>query len=82
MRGWRFDSTLVSQEKVEFDQFETPIKDIKFIESLMLDADEKYVQLKKEKFNKATSETITNIVVIKLKNAANVEHEIVVTYTQ
>ena len=77
-----FDSTLISQEQVEFDQFETPIKDIKFIESLMLDADEKSFKYKKENPEANTSETITNIVVIKLKNAANIEREIVVTYTQ
>ena len=76
------DSTLVSQKKVEFDQFETPIADIKFMESLMLDADEKSLQFKKENPEANTSETITNIVVIKLKNAANIEREIVVTYTQ
>ena len=76
------DSTLVSQKKVEFDQFKTPIADIKFIELLMLDADEKSLQYKKENPEANTSETITNIVVIKLKNAANIEREIVVTYTQ
>ena len=76
------DSTLVSQKEVEFDQFETPIADIKFIESHMLDADEKSLQYKKENPEANTSETITNIVVIKLKNAANIEREIVVTYTQ
>ena len=77
-----FDSTLVSQEKVEFVQFKTPIKDVKFIESLMLDADERYFQYKKENPEANTSGTNTNIVVIKLKNAANIEREIVVTYTQ
>ena len=76
------DTTLVSQKEVEFDQFETPIADIKFIESLMLDADEKSLQYKKENPEKNTSGTNTNIVVIKLKNAANIEREIVVTYTQ
>ena len=76
------DSTLVSQMEVEFDHFETPIADIKFIESLMLDADEKSPQYKKENHEDKKSETITNIVVIKLKNAANIEREIVVTYTQ
>ena len=76
------DSTLVSKENVEFDQFETPIKDVKFIESLMLDSDEKLLQYKKEIPEEKISKAITNIVVIKLKNAANVEREIVVTYTQ
>ena len=76
------DSTLVSQKKVEFGQFETPIADIKFIESLMLFADEKSLQYKKENPEEKKSETITNILVIKLKNAANIEREIVMTYTQ
>ena len=76
------DSTLISQKKVEFDQFKTPISDIKFIELLMLDADEKFLQYKKENPEENTSETNTNIIVIKLKNAANIEREIVVTYTQ
>ena len=76
------DSALVAQKKVEFDQFKTPISDIKFMELLMLDADEKFLQYKKENPEENTSETNTNIVVIKLKNAANIEREIVVTYTQ
>ena len=76
------DSTLVSQDKVNFDQFETPISDIKFIESLILDADEKSIQYNKETPEAVTAGTNTKIVVIKLKNAANIEREIVVTYTQ
>ena len=76
------DSTLVSKNKIEFDQFKTSISDVKFIESLMLNADEKYLQFKKENHKEKTSEANTNIVVIKLKNAANIEREIVVTYTQ
>ena len=45
------DSTLVSKNKIEFDQFKTSISDIKFIESLMLNADEKYLQYKKDNHN-------------------------------
>ena len=48
----------------------------------MLDADEKFLQYKKETPEEKKSETITNILVIKLKNAANIEREIVMTYTQ
>ena len=48
----------------------------------MLDADEKSPQHNKEDLEEKISKTITNIVVIKLKNAANVEREIIVTYTQ
>ena len=40
------------------------------------------IEESKETPEEKKSETITNIVVIKLKNAANIEREIVVTYTQ
>ena len=76
------DSTLISQEKVDFEQLKNPITDVRFLESLMLDANEKTQQYKKQNPKIQTSEIITNIVVIKLKNAANVEREIILTYTQ
>ena len=76
------DSTLISQEKVDFEQFKTTIMDVQFLESLMLDADEKTQEYKRQNHKIQTSEIITNIVVIKLKNAANVEREIILTYTQ
>lgn len=75
------DSTLISKEKMEFETFETPIENVKFLESLMLDADETSLQYKEDISVENTSATTTNIVVIKLKNAANVEREIIVTYT-
>ena len=76
------DSTIISKQNIEFNVIKTPITDTKFLESLMLDADEKTFEYKKEQHPEQSVETITNIVVIKLKNAANIEREIVVTYTQ
>ena len=43
---------------------------------------QKYQQYKIQNLEEQTSEINNTIVVIKLKNAANVEREIVVTYTQ
>ena len=48
----------------------------------MFNADEKSLQNKQENPERKTSVTISNILVIKLKNAANIEREIIVTYTQ
>ena len=76
------DSTIISKDNIEFKLIKTPITDAKFLESLMLVADEKTFEYKKEQHQEQTVETITNIVVIKLKNAANIEREIVVTYRQ
>ncbi len=76
------DSTIISKENTEFKLIKTQIKDAIFLESLMLVADEKIFEYKKEPHQEQSLEAITNIVVIKLKNAANIEREIMVTYTQ
>ena len=76
------DSTITSRENIEFEIIKTPITDIKFLESLMLDVDEKKNQYKKEYPETESTGIVTKIVVIKLKNAANIEREIIVTYTQ
>ena len=76
------DSTIISKENIEYNVIKTPITDAKFLKSLMLDADEKTFEYKKEQNQEQSVETITNVVVIKLKNAANIERKIVVTYTQ
>ena len=76
------DSTIITKDNIGFEIIKTPITDIKFLESLMLDADEKMLQYKKEQPEDQKTKVITNIVVIKLKNAANIEREIILTYTQ
>ena len=48
----------------------------------MLYVDEKILQYKQEELEEESTAKITNTVVIKLKNAANIKREIVVTYTQ
>ena len=48
----------------------------------MLEVDERDLQYEKEDTDDPSLEIITNVVVIKLKNAANVERKIILTYTQ
>jgi len=76
------DTTLISLINEEFQNFETSVTDLKYLESLMLEVDERVLQYKKDDKEELTSEKSTNVVVIKLKNASNVERKIVLTYTQ
>ena len=76
------DTTLISLINEEFQIFETSVTDIKYLESLMLEVDERDLQYEKEDRDEQSLEIITNVVVIKLKNAANVERKIILTYTQ
>ncbi|RMZ48916.1 hypothetical protein EB821_05075 [Candidatus Marinimicrobia bacterium PRS2] len=76
------DTTLISLINEEFQIFETSVTDIKYLESLMLEVDERDLQYEKEDTDEQSLEIITNVVVIKLKNAANVERKIILTYTQ
>ncbi len=76
------DTTLISLINEEFQNFETSVTDLKYLESLMLEVDERVLQYKKDDKEELTLEKSTNVVVIKLKNASNVERKIVLTYTQ
>ena len=76
------DTTLISLINEEFQNFETSVTDLKYLESLMLEVDERVLQYKKDDKEELTSEKSTNVVVIKLKNASNVERKIVLTFTQ
>lgn len=76
------DTTFISLINKEFQKYETPVMDIKYLESLMLEVDERTLQYKKEGEDDSLPEKVTNVLVIKLKNAANVEREIILTYTQ
>ena len=48
----------------------------------MLEVDERLIQYKKDEVEEVSSETTSNVVVIKLKNAANVERKLVLTYNK
>ena len=48
----------------------------------MLEVDERLIQYKKDEVEEVYSETTSNVVVIKLKNAANVERKLVLTYNK
>ena len=80
-----YDSTVVATEDNKIEKFQSQVKEIKFLELLMQNAD---IQLMKTNLYPRTNPLIrkdslkSNIVVIKLKNAVNVEREIIFTYTQ
>ena len=76
------DSTIISKENIGFEIITTPATDIKFLESLMLDVDEKIHHYKKEHPEKQSTEININKVVIKLKNSFNIEREMIITFTQ
>ena len=87
------ENTPIEVIKVEEEVIITPKEELKIGQPLKFNETEEYSfsewlsltkvqKINREKSEEKTSDTITNILVIKLKNAANVEHEIVVTYTQ
>jgi len=76
------DTTLISLIDNEFQQFGTPVEDIRYLELLMLEADERVIQYKKDELEEVSSETTSHVVVIKLKNAINVERKLVLTYNK
>ena len=79
------DSTLVSKKDMLFEKNKSKVIEIKFLELLMLYADEKppVIDLEMEEDILIKESSLTrNIVVIKLKNAANIERELILTYTQ
>jgi hypothetical protein len=76
------DTTLISLIDNEFQQFGTPVEDIRYLELLMLEADERVIQYKKDEVEEVSSETTSYVVVIKLKNAINVERKLVLTYNK
>ena len=79
------DSTLVSKKDMLFEKNQSKVIEIKFLELLMLDADEKPPEIDlemEENILIQESSPTRNVVVIKLKNAANIERELILTYTQ
>ena len=79
------DSTIVSKKDMLFEKNQSKVIEIKFLELLMLDADEKPSEIDlemEENILIQESSPTRNVVVIKLKNAANIERELILTYTQ
>ena len=80
-----FDSTLVSKKDMLFEKNQSKVIEIKFLELLMLDANEQPPEMDKkieENISTQDSSVTRNVVVIILKNAANIERELILTYTQ
>lgn len=79
------DSTLVSQKDILIEKNLSTVTEIKYLELLMLDADEKPPEMEMEmdeNISAQESSPTKSVVVIKLKNAANIERELILTYTQ
>jgi hypothetical protein len=75
------DSTLISTLDNDYKKYESSINEVKYLESLMLEFDEKIIKNESQSPNILVSSKNQNIVVIKLKNAANIEKEIILSYT-
>ena len=79
------DSTLVSIKDMLIEKNQSTVTEIKYLELLLLDADEQPPEIDMEmdeNISTQESSTIRSVVVIKLKNAANIERELILTYTQ
>ncbi len=84
---FRYDSTIISLKDRKMEISDTPFTESKYLESLMLDADEIPVESDEElgmkrKVLEQSLETESNVVEIRLKNAMNIERKIILTYTK
>ena len=84
---FRYDSTIISLKDRKMEVSETPVTESKYLESLMLDADEIPVESDEElrmirKVLEKSLEAESNVVEIRLKNAMNIERKIILTYTK
>ena len=84
---FRYDSTIISLKDRKMEISDTPFTESKYLESLMLDADEIPVESDEElgmkrKVVEQSLEAESNVVEIKLKNAMNIERKIILTYTK
>ena len=79
------DSTFVSKKDMLIEKNQSTVTEIKYLELLLLDADEQRPEIDikiEENISTQDSSVTRNVVVIKLKNAANIERELILTYTQ
>ena len=79
------DSTFVSKKDMLIEKNQSTVTEIKYLELLLLDTDEQPPEIDKkieENISTQDSSVTRNVVVIKLKNAANIERELILTYTQ
>jgi hypothetical protein len=79
------DSTFVSKKDMLIEKNQSTVTEIKYLELLLLDADEQRPEIDikiEENISNQDSSVTRNVVVIKLKNAANIERELILTYTQ
>ena len=80
-----YDSTVVAMQDNKIEKYQSQIKENKFLELLIQNTDIQLMET--NRYPKAntlikTDSLKSNIVVIKLKNAVNVERELIFTYTK
>ena len=81
------DSTIISLKGTGMETYQTPLTESKYLELLMFDANEIPGQSEEEsvmqsKIVNQLTETTSNVVEIRLKNAVNIERKIILTYTK
>ena len=81
------DSTIISLNDTKIEMYPTPMKEVQYLELLMLDFDnmseETDVELTKNiSETNQTPKLTTNVVEIRLKNTLNIERKIILTYTK
>ena len=81
------DSTIISLKGTGMETYQTPLTESKYLELLMFDANEIPDQSEEESIMQSKivnqfTETTSNVVEIRLKNAVNIERKIILTYTK
>ncbi len=81
------NSKIISLKNTEMKLSKTPVDERKYLELLMIDAEEMPDKIdvglaKKSKLEEKSPETTSNILEIRLKNALNIKRTIILTYTK
>ena len=82
------NSTIISIQDTKMEIIETPVSDRKYLELLMIDADEipnksnEELAMRRKITGGPIIESTSNVVEIKLKNSLNIERKIILTYTK
>ena len=76
------DSTIILNKKNLFNIIANSSSDLQYLESLMVNANEKQFEIKNNYLEKNIEDQFNHTIVIKMKNAANNEKDIIIKYKQ
>ena len=79
---WKVSAEVLENDKINNVSIQRLNKNVRFVKENKILLTDNAIQYKKDDKEELTSEKSTNVVVIKLKNASNVERKIILTYTQ